>query len=85
MRKCVEFRSKGDKKGTLCFFAVIFIFLFHLDQAVNKLSVNHANDILKYILNLIFFFKLVIWDSHYPAKVHPSTKKIKKVILQHAQ
>ena len=26
----------------------------------------------------------MIWDSHYPAKVHPSTKKIKRGTLQHA-
>ena len=35
--------------------AVIYIFLLLLDQAVDKMSVSHANEIFKYIMNLIMF------------------------------
>ena len=37
------------------FFAVILIFLLLLDHAVDKMSVSLANEVRKYIMNLILY------------------------------
>ena len=48
--------SFGEKKlHGMFFFAVILIFLLPSDHAVDKISVSHANEIWKYIMNLIWF------------------------------
>ena len=65
-------------------FAVILTFLLPLDHEVDKMSLSHANEIWKYIMNLIFF-QISDLDSDNPATVHPSNQKIKKVTLQHAE
>ena len=36
-------------------FEVILIFMLPLDHAVDKMSVNHANEILKNIMNSVLF------------------------------
>ena len=39
----------------VCILAVILIFLLPSDHAVDKMSVSHANEIWKHIMNLILF------------------------------
>ena len=73
-----------EEKNAMYFFCSYFFFLLPLDHAVDKISVSHANEISKYIMNFICL-KLVIWDSHYPAKFHTFTKKIKKVLCNMRQ
>ena len=48
--------SPGSAKNCMvCIFAVILIFLLPSNHVVDKMSVSHANEIWKYIMNLILF------------------------------
>ena len=59
------------KKCMRCIFAVILMFLLPSDHAENKISVNHANEIWKYIMTFILF---KITDF-----AEPSTQKVRNL------
>ena len=69
-----QIASLGEKNFMVCFFAAILIFLLPVDHAANKMSLNHAKEIWKYILTLILF-QISDWGFSKSCKIPPFHQK----------